>query len=144
MKITFKKKYSLAAIVVLSLVIGSAAALVITALTAEKISIFGSSVTNSHFIVTSLSTKLSGQNKITETVTIQNVDTSAHATNVNTQLLDSSNNALTCTTPSGDCDIITGSGSILGGASTTISFSFIGTGIVTSYSHAQVVLVDTA
>jgi hypothetical protein len=82
-----------ATVFVVGLVVGSAgiaAALTMTDLGAEQISLFQSQTEASDLNIQSYDTAVSGEDSVAVDVTLNNTDSSAHEANVTIQLLDSS------------------------------------------------------
>ena len=128
-------------IVLLGTNVAIVAALTIYALTVQKINLFGGQYQDTQFSITSWDTKIKGKNKVTVDVTVKNTDSSAHVADVTVQLLDSSGNIINI---GGDMESTQSTGSLAGGASVTLTFTFMGTGLVSQYDSPLVIVKQTS
>jgi hypothetical protein len=93
----------------------------------EKINIWGGQIQDTNFDVTGIDTKVKGPNKIEITLTLKNLDTTAHSATVTLQLLDSNGNVIVENTQQ--------TGSVAGGAEWTYTFSFTQSNLVSAYDR---------
>lgn len=124
-------------VVIILLMMGVVVAIAVTELPSEHISLFGVGVTSSVFTITSTDTSFHGPNKITVKMVLSNTDvTNSHSADVTVWLVDASgNNIMNETLPTG---------SVAGGGSVSLTFSFSSSGITAEYGSTFIQIKDTS
>ncbi len=124
-------------VVIIVLMMGVAAAVVITELPSEHISLFGVNVASSVFTITSTDTTFHGPNKITVKLTLTNTDTvNSHSADVTVWLLDNSGNGIMNSTQS--TGVVAASGTV------SLVFTFNQAGITAAYGSTFIQIKDTS
>ncbi|HET7324615.1 MAG TPA: FxLYD domain-containing protein [Halococcus sp.] len=123
---------------VVGLVVGSAgiaAALTMTDMGTEQISLFNSGTSDSDFTIQSYDTAITGTDSVDVVLTLNNGDAAAHNASVTVQLLDSSGNVLTESTQE--------TGSVAASETYSTSYNFTGTDLATQYEKTFIVVDQT-
>jgi len=141
MKKILKREIPLWAVVTL-LIVSIAAAITVTNLASEKISIFSGQVQDSDFVIDSVVSKPLGKNTVIVFVEVRNTDTITHSANVTVQLLDENGDIIEINDEIMEQTLETGE--VNGGESVLLLFTFKATGLVELYSSYQIVIHQTS
>lgn len=123
-------------IAVLSGVAGTAAALTLTSLSVERISLFDSRTDDSNFNVDSYDTQVKGKDKVSVDVTVSNTDTTEHAANVTVQVLNETDAVLSEETKA--------TGLVAGGDAVSFAYDFQQAGLASDYESSFIVVEDSS
>lgn len=136
---SFHKK-ALAVVVglaVVSGIAGTAAALTLTSLETQNITLFGSQSDDSNFNIQSYDTKVKGKQKVDVDLTVHNTDTSnAHRANVTVQVLNATDAVLAEATKD--------TGSVAADTSLDMTFNFQDTNLAETYDETFIVVDDSS
>lgn len=136
---TKQNRRAVVAVFVVGLVVGSAgiaAALTMTDLGTEQISLFSSGTSDSDFTIQSYDTMVTGTDSVDVALTLDNAGSSAHNASVTVQLLDSSGAVLTESTQE--------TGSVAAGETFSTIYSFEEPDLATQYEETFIVVDQSA
>lgn len=126
-----------AGVSILSGIAGTAAALTLTSLDTQQISLFDSQTADSNFNIQSYDTKVKGKEKVDVDLTLKNTDTNAsHRANVTVELLDASGTTLDNATKA--------TGSVAADDTIDMTFSFQQSGLAEDYEETFIVVDDSS
>lgn len=116
-------------------------AFTITALSIQKINLFGGQYQDTSFSITATDTRFKGKNKIVITVDVKNTDVEIHSCTVTIQLLDNSGNIINII---GDIESSQDIVDLAGDATQQLTFTFTANGLVAQFNQSLIIIKQTA
>lgn len=113
-------------------VLGTAVAMSLLDLPVERLSLFRGQVASTDFVVDAFESKPKGMNRVDVSITLRNGAGTAHTADVTVQLLDAAGALLV--------EDVKPTGSVAGGASANLAYTFTQSGLTGAYHSAQVLV----